>query len=107
MADSVPILSPPYASLTDRFYREAETALFPRAETLFVSEGTAGHLGLDSAWLRRPEGMRWMLGQAAGQPRPVAMAYSGHQFGRFSRNLGDGRAVVLGHLKDRDGRDCD
>jgi len=107
MADSAPILSPPYASLTDRFYREAETAPFPRAKTLLVSEGTAACLDLDPIWLARLEGVRWMLGQAGGQPRPIAMAYAGHQFGRFSRSLGDGRAVILGHLKDRDGRDHD
>lgn len=30
---------------------------------------------------------------------PISMAYSGHQFGHFSPQLGDGRAVLLGELK--------
>ncbi|KAG1658090.1 hypothetical protein GQR58_023135 [Nymphon striatum] len=34
---------------------------------------------------------------------PIAMAYSGHQFGGFSPQLGDGRAILLGEVKDQDG----
>ncbi|MDR0807875.1 MAG: YdiU family protein [Gemmobacter sp.] len=35
---------------------------------------------------------------------PVAQAYAGHQFGGFSPQLGDGRAVLLGEVIDRQGR---
>jgi serine/tyrosine/threonine adenylyltransferase len=35
---------------------------------------------------------------------PVAQAYAGHQFGGFSPQLGDGRAVLLGELVDQEGR---
>ena len=35
---------------------------------------------------------------------PVAQAYAGHQFGGFVPQLGDGRALLLGELVDRDGR---
>src|SRR5262249_53382023 len=34
---------------------------------------------------------------------PIAMAYAGHQFGSFVPRLGDGRAILLGELKDRSG----
>src|SRR4029077_20853421 len=34
---------------------------------------------------------------------PLAMAYAGHQFGHFVPQLGDGRAVLLGEIVDRDG----
>ena len=34
---------------------------------------------------------------------PIAMAYAGHQFGGFVPQLGDGRAILLGELKGRDG----
>ncbi len=33
----------------------------------------------------------------------IALAYSGHQFGHFSPNLGDGRAHLLGEVIDTDG----
>lgn len=35
---------------------------------------------------------------------PLAMAYAGHQFGNFVPRLGDGRAVLLGEVTDRQGR---
>jgi serine/tyrosine/threonine adenylyltransferase len=36
--------------------------------------------------------------------RPLAQAYAGHQFGGFSPQLGDGRAVLLGEVIDRSGQ---
>jgi uncharacterized protein YdiU (UPF0061 family) len=35
---------------------------------------------------------------------PVAQAYSGHQFGHFNPQLGDGRAHLLGDIKAQDGK---
>ena len=35
---------------------------------------------------------------------PVAQAYAGHQFGGFSPQLGDGRALLLGEVVDRESR---
>ena len=34
---------------------------------------------------------------------PIALAYAGHQFGGFVPQLGDGRAILLGEVVDRDG----
>jgi uncharacterized protein YdiU (UPF0061 family) len=34
---------------------------------------------------------------------PIAMAYAGHQFGNFVPRLGDGRAILLGEVLDRNG----
>jgi uncharacterized protein YdiU (UPF0061 family) len=38
------------------------------------------------------------------QAQPLAQAYAGHQFGGFSPQLGDGRALLLGEIVDRHGR---
>jgi len=35
--------------------------------------------------------------------QPLAMLYAGHQFGHFVSQLGDGRAILLGELKDIQG----
>jgi serine/tyrosine/threonine adenylyltransferase len=35
---------------------------------------------------------------------PLAMAYAGHQFGHFVPQLGDGRALLLGEVIDRNGK---
>ena len=36
--------------------------------------------------------------------QPVAMVYSGHQFGSYVPRLGDGRAILLGEAKGTDGK---
>ena len=45
------------------------------------------------------EGLAILAGnQQADGSEPLAMAYSGHQFGGFSPQLGDGRAILLGEV---------
>ena len=36
--------------------------------------------------------------------QPIAQAYSGHQFGHFNPFLGDGRALLLGEIFNKNGR---
>lgn len=38
---------------------------------------------------------------------PIAQAYSGHQFGHFNPQLGDGRAHLLGDISDKQGQHWD
>src|SRR4029079_6978052 len=35
---------------------------------------------------------------------PIALAYAGHQFGSFVRQLGDGRAILRGEVVGTDGK---
>lgn len=101
-----------YPALQDRFLRELpELAVRWQAETppdvrlLVLNDRLAQELGLDASWLRGPDGLRFLVGNAL--PRgaaPVAQAYAGHQFGGFVPRLGDGRALLLGELVDADGR---
>jgi uncharacterized protein YdiU (UPF0061 family) len=39
--------------------------------------------------------------------QPLAQAYAGHQFGNFVPQLGDGRAILLGEVVDKHGRQRD
>ncbi|HKI41645.1 MAG TPA: protein adenylyltransferase SelO family protein, partial [Mycobacterium sp.] len=104
-----PVTNP---ALQDRFLRELpELAVRWQAETppdvrlLVLNDRLAQGLGLDASWLRGPDGLRFLVGNAL--PRgaaPVAQAYAGHQFGGFVPRLGDGRALLLGELVDADGR---
>ena len=71
----------------------------PEPRLLALDEELAAELGLDPAWLRRPEGIKLLVG-AAGPG--VAQAYAGHQFGGYSPRLGDGRALLLGEIDGRD-----
>src|SRR5918998_4386201 len=61
-------------------------------------------MGLDPEWLVSPEGVAFLTGKVViGGADPIAMAYAGHQFGQFVPQLGDGRAVLLGEVVDRNG----
>ncbi len=97
----------------------------PTPEIVVLNDDLARELGLDPEWLHSPAGVEFLLGRtgaddtapnstagnsAASSPyspsapyRPVAQAYSGHQFGHFVPILGDGRALLLGEITDRDG----
>lgn len=97
--------------LEGRFARElpelavpwrAEEAPAPRM--LALNELLAADLGLDADFLRSGDGIAFLTGAALPDTAtPVAQAYSGHQFGTFSPRLGDGRALLLGELRDPDG----
>jgi uncharacterized protein YdiU (UPF0061 family) len=65
----------------------------------------AAALGLDPDALATPAGVAVLAGNAVPDgAQPVAQAYAGHQFGGFSPQLGDGRALLLGELVGPDGR---
>ena len=99
-------------ALQDRFLRELpEMAVRWQAEPpadlrlLVLNERLTAQLGLDAAWLRGPDGLRFLVGNLVPSTAvPVAQAYAGHQFGGFVPRLGDGRALLLGELVDDDGR---
>jgi uncharacterized protein YdiU (UPF0061 family) len=77
----------------------------PEPSLLALNEPLAGELGLDAAWLRGPDGLRFLVGALVPSgATPVAQAYAGHQFGGYVPRLGDGRAMLLGELADADGR---
>ncbi|MBE7941179.1 YdiU family protein, partial [Ramlibacter aquaticus] len=57
----------------------------------------AAELGLDPATLAGPAGVQALTGNAVPEgARPLASVYSGHQFGVWAGQLGDGRAILLG-----------
>lgn len=77
----------------------------PDPHLLVLNEPLAAELGLDAAWLRSSDGVRFLVGNLVPSgATPVAEAYAGHQFGGFVPRLGDGRALLLGELVDDDGR---
>ena len=54
--------------------------------------------------LASPEGVAVLAGNRVPEgAEPIALAYAGHQFGHFVPQLGDGRAILLGEVVDRDG----
>ncbi|MFN9766340.1 MAG: protein adenylyltransferase SelO, partial [Pseudomonadota bacterium] len=77
----------------------------PQPQMLFLNDDLAGELGLDAASLAGETGAVLFAGNALPEgAQPIAQAYAGHQFGGFSPQLGDGRALLLGEVIDRYGR---
>ncbi len=93
-----------YARLPERFF--APLAPTPVADPSLIALNTAlaDELGLDPEALRSPEGVAILAGNAVPQgASPLAQAYAGHQFGGWVPQLGDGRAILLGEVVNRDG----
>ncbi len=94
-----------YARLPDRFYARVQPVPVAAPGLVKINETVAAELGLDAVALSSSQGLAILAGNVfpAGA-EPLAMAYAGHQFGGFSPQLGDGRALLLGEVRGRDGR---
>ncbi|WP_237151543.1 protein adenylyltransferase SelO [Oryzibacter oryziterrae] len=94
-----------YVRLPDRFFAPAipEPAVSPRLVAL--NRPLAQELMLDPDALQSEQGLAMLSGnQIFEGSEPIAMAYAGHQFGNFVPQLGDGRAILLGEIIDRNGK---
>jgi uncharacterized protein YdiU (UPF0061 family) len=94
-----------YARDLQGLYVPWKPAQVPAPRLLFLNAPLAEELGLDPAALLSDEGAAIFAGNAVPEgAEPIAQAYAGHQFGGFSPQLGDGRALLLGEVIDRQGR---
>ncbi len=94
-----------YATLPENFFRR-ETPTAVKAPVLQkFNKSLATELGFDVDGISDEELADVFGGNAipAGAD-PLAMAYSGHQFGNLNPTLGDGRAILLGDLIDSHGQ---
>ena len=94
-----------YARLPERFHAAVAPTPVAAPRLIRLNAALAMQLGLDPDWLRGAEGVAMLAGN--GMPTgaaSIATAYAGHQFGGFSPQLGDGRAILLGEVVDRDGK---
>jgi uncharacterized protein YdiU (UPF0061 family) len=55
-------------------------------------------MGLDAARLAEPDTSSLSGNAVAARAQPLAAVYSGHQFGVWAGQLGDGRAILLGDV---------
>lgn len=82
-----------------------QAAAVPDPRLLVLNAPLATELGLDPAWLAGPDGLGLLTGTVVPDgATTVAQGYAGHQFGGYVPRLGDGRALLMGELTDRDGR---
>lgn len=96
-----------YARLPERFFTRQAPAPVRAPGLIAVNWPLAEELGIGL-----PEDAGAIAEVFAGNlvpegAAPLAQVYAGHQFGGWSPQLGDGRALLLGEVVDREGRRFD
>jgi uncharacterized protein YdiU (UPF0061 family) len=93
-----------YAQQLPGFYVDWQAEKSPTPKLLHLNDALAVELGLDPVELAGPEGLAVFAGvETPPSAHPLAQVYAGHQFGGFSAQLGDGRALLLGEMIDQNG----
>ena len=104
-----PVNTPPliafdntYARDLVGFYVAQAPAVPPNPQLLQFNSSLAAELGLDAGLAAQAALLLSGAALPAGAT-PIAQVYAGHQFGGFSPQLGDGRALLLGEVIDKTG----
>ncbi|NNE19861.1 MAG: YdiU family protein [Myxococcales bacterium] len=93
-----------YARLPEHFFARLPPTPVSEPSLIRLNATLALELGLDPERLASPEGIEVLAGNRVPRSaEPLAMAYAGFQFGSWVPQLGDGRAILLGELIDREG----
>jgi len=88
-----------FAELPPAFYTRLMPTPLPAPYFVAASAPAAALLGLDAADLARDDFVELLTGnRVAPRSQPLAAVYSGHQFGHWAGQLGDGRAILLGSV---------
>lgn len=87
------------------FWSPVEAASFPEAILRFRNDRAAAEIGLDglnnSEWIAHFGRFEPLPG---AQPKPLALAYHGHQFRHYNPEIGDGRGFLFAQMRDNRGR---
>jgi uncharacterized protein YdiU (UPF0061 family) len=98
------LFSNSYARLPQHFFARVDPTPAPKPRLITFNDALASELGFNAQGLERDELAAVFAGNVAPPgAEPIAMAYAGHQFGSFVPQLGDGRAILLGEVIDRNG----
>lgn len=94
-----------YARDLEGLYVPWKAAKVPEPKLIRLNHALAEELGLDAKALDSPEGAQLFSGSKLPDgTATIAQAYAGHQFGGFSPQLGDGRALLFGEVIDKHGK---
>ena len=86
-----------FIDLGPDFYTRLAPQPLPQPYWVGKSNAVARELGLAEHWLDSPDLLAALSGNVPiSGTSPLASVYSGHQFGHWAGQLGDGRAILLG-----------
>jgi len=93
-----------FARLPEAFYSRVAPTPLPAPYLVSFNAAAARLIDLDPAEAQRQDFAEYLAGNRllAGCD-PLAMLYAGHQFGHFVPQLGDGRAILLGAVRNSAG----
>lgn len=93
-------LEPGFVQLGPDFSTHLQPQALPHPSWVAFSGELAETLGLPPDFTQDPSALQILAGNAvAEKSQPFASVYSGHQFGVWAGQLGDGRAIHLGQVK--------
>jgi uncharacterized protein YdiU (UPF0061 family) len=97
-----------YARLHPAFFEVVEPTPLPDPRLVAFNPDAAALLDLDPAQAARPDAPALLSGsRRLPGAEPIAQAYAGHQFGVWVPQLGDGRAFLLGEVRNHRGERWD
>jgi uncharacterized protein YdiU (UPF0061 family) len=93
-----------YSQLPEAFYQKTSPFQAPKPTLIQFNKPLADELGISHKGATPEKLAEVFSGKTVPKGAdPLAMAYAGHQFGHFVPQLGDGRALLLGEVLNKDG----
>ncbi len=93
-----------YARLPGNFYQALTLPKFPNPELVYFNTKLADELGIKYNIKDINKVAEILSGNdVPNSAEPIALAYAGHQYGKFVPQLGDGRAILLGEILNKNG----
>ncbi|MGB0468623.1 MAG: protein adenylyltransferase SelO [Pontibacterium sp.] len=97
-----------YTRLPEHFYHRVNPTPLKGAHLISFNPAVAQLLDLDACSVKPAQLAAYFGGQAAlPGAEPLAMKYTGHQFGYYNPDLGDGRGLLLGEVLNQKGERWD
>jgi serine/tyrosine/threonine adenylyltransferase len=93
-----------YASLGEAFYASLDPDPLPNPQSVILNEDALGLIDLTINSFSDEDLRDFLSGSLMPKgSEPLAMVYSGHQFGGYSPRLGDGRGLLMGQVRNKTG----
>ena len=97
-----------YAGLPGEFYQRVNPTPVKNPRLVSFNSDAASLIGLDPSEALTEEFKRYFSGhELLPGADPIAMYYTGHQFGVYNPDIGDGRAILLGEVRGPGGQRWD
>jgi len=97
-----------YARLPEPFHSRVAPQPYASHHLIHFNTAAGALIDLPPDEAARPELLDYLSGrQTLPGTDPVAMCYAGHQFGGYVPRLGDGRALLLGQVRNASGENWD